>query len=102
MQGGQHEVPGEGRLHGDLRGFAVADFAHHDHVRVLAQDGAQAGGEGHARPDVELYLPDAVNAVFDGIFKRDGVHVRLVEKLEDGIEACALAAPVGPVDRIMP
>ena len=28
VQGGQHEVPGEGRLYGDLCGFAVADLAH--------------------------------------------------------------------------
>ena len=36
----------------DLGGFQVADFADHDHVRVLAQEAAQRGGEGHAALDV--------------------------------------------------
>jgi hypothetical protein len=46
VQGGQHQVAGERRLHGDLRGLAVAHLADHDDVRVLAQDGAQGVGEG--------------------------------------------------------
>ncbi|AOY02120.1 hypothetical protein BJP62_17740 [Jeongeupia sp. USM3] len=30
-------MTGQRRLHGDLRGFEIADFADHDHVRILAQ-----------------------------------------------------------------
>jgi len=30
---------------GDVGGFPIADFAHHDHVRILPQHGAQTAGE---------------------------------------------------------
>ena len=35
---GDHHVTGQGRLYRDPCGLRVADFADHDHVRVLAQD----------------------------------------------------------------
>jgi len=38
-------MAGETCLHRDLRGFEIADFTDHDHVRVLTQDGAQGAGE---------------------------------------------------------
>ena len=37
MQRGQAQVAGFGKRHGVLHGLAVADFAHQDHVRRLAQ-----------------------------------------------------------------
>src|SRR5260370_31601106 len=45
VDGGEHEVPGEGRLNGDLGSFLVADFADHDLVLIVAQNGAQATRE---------------------------------------------------------
>ena len=65
VQRRQHQVAGERGLHGDLRGFEVADFADHHHVRVLAQDGAQAAREGHFDLGVDLGLADAVDVVLD-------------------------------------
>src|SRR3546814_4715072 len=44
----QHQVTGERCLHRDLGSFQIADFADHDHVRVLAQNRAQRTGEGQA------------------------------------------------------
>jgi hypothetical protein len=35
VDGGEHEVAGDGGLHGDLGGLAVADFADEDDVGVL-------------------------------------------------------------------
>ena len=37
VQGAEDQVAGQGRLHGDLGGFLVADFADQDDVRVLTQ-----------------------------------------------------------------
>jgi type II secretory ATPase GspE/PulE/Tfp pilus assembly ATPase PilB-like protein len=34
LQRRQHQVAGERGLNGDLRGFAIADFAHQHHVRI--------------------------------------------------------------------
>ncbi len=38
VDGGEHQVSGERRLHGDLGGVRVADLADQDLVRVVAQD----------------------------------------------------------------
>ena len=43
-------MAGERGADGDLGGLRVADFADHDDVRILAQDGAQAGGESEILP----------------------------------------------------
>jgi hypothetical protein len=45
MHGAEHQVPGQRRLHRDLRGLGVADLAHHHAVGVVAQDRAQAARE---------------------------------------------------------
>ena len=73
VQRGEHQVAGEARLHGDLRGLQVADFADQHHVRVLAQDGAQAAREGHLDLGVDLGLADAVDVVLDRILDRHDV-----------------------------
>ena len=43
---GEHQVAGERGVDGDLRGFLIANFADHDLVGIVAQDGAQAAREG--------------------------------------------------------
>ena len=68
VQGGEHQVAGLRRLDGDLGGLQVADFADHDHVRVLAQEGAQRGGEGQADLVVDVDLVDAGQIDFRRIF----------------------------------
>src|SRR5205823_4709832 len=45
VQRGEHEVAGEGRLDGDLRGLEVADLADQDDVRILPQERTKGGGE---------------------------------------------------------
>ena len=48
VQGRQHQVPGQRRLHRDLGGLLLADLADHDDVRVLSQDVLQDLREGEA------------------------------------------------------
>ena len=64
VDGGDDDVARDGRAHGDLRRLAVADLAHADDIRVLAQDGAQAVCEGHAGLLVDGDLVYAVDVVF--------------------------------------
>ncbi len=45
VDGREHEVAGERRLHRQLGGLGVADLADHDDVWVLAERGAQTVGE---------------------------------------------------------
>ena len=73
VQRREHQVAGEARLHGDLRGLEVADLADHHHVRVLAQDGAQAARESHLDLGVHLRLADAVDVVLDRVLDRHDV-----------------------------
>ena len=91
VQGREHEVTGQRRLHGDVRGFQVADFADHHHVRVLAQDGAQAAREGHLDLGVDLRLADAVDVVLDRILDRHDVARVVVDALERRVQRRGLA-----------
>ena len=70
VQGGQHQVAGQRGLDRDLRGLEVADLADHDHVRVLAQDGAQALAKVSSDPGVDLGLADAGQLVLDRVLDR--------------------------------
>ena len=45
---GENQMAGERRVDGDLRGFLVANFADHDLVGVVTQNGTQAAGEREA------------------------------------------------------
>jgi hypothetical protein len=46
VQGRQHQVTRQRRLHGNLRGLGVADFADQNHVGILAQGAPEPVGEG--------------------------------------------------------
>src|SRR5690606_24217794 len=62
------------------------DFADHDYIGVLPQNGAQSRGEIQFDTRVYLYLPDARQIVLDGIFYRQNVCRRGVEAAECGVE----------------
>ena len=91
VQRRHHEVAGQRRLHGDLRGLEVADFADHHHVRVLAQDGAQSARERHLDARVDLRLADAVDVVLDRVLDRHDVARAVVDAIERGIQRRGLA-----------
>src|SRR5690242_1537010 len=86
VQRGEHHVAGLRSLDADLGRFQVADLADHDHVRVLAQERAQGGGEGHAALDVLLDLVDALDADFDRVFHGRDVALGGVENIERGVQ----------------
>jgi hypothetical protein len=73
VQGGQHHVAGLRCLDRDLGGFQVADFADHDDVRILAQEGLQRDREGQAGLVVDVDLVDAGQVDFRRVFGRRDV-----------------------------
>jgi hypothetical protein len=73
----------------------VANFADENDVRILAQDAAQARGEGQADLGAHLNLADAFDLVLDGVFDRDDVLVRRVHALQRGVERGGLAGARG-------
>ena len=86
VEGGEHEMTGDGGLDGGAGGVAVANLADHDDVRVKTEDGAETFGEGATSGGVDGDLGDAGDAVFNRILKGDNFAVGGVEGVDDGIE----------------
>ena len=80
------------RLHGDPRRLLVADLADQDHVRVAAEDRAQAAGEREPGGWVDLHLRRAGHLVLDRILDRDDHAAGIVEDAEGRVERGGLAA----------
>ena len=66
MQRRQHQVARLRGLDRDLGRLEVADFADHDHVRILAQEGAQRRRERQADLRVDVDLVDARQLISAG------------------------------------
>jgi len=71
---------------GDLRGLEVADFAHHDHIRVLAHDVAQAAGEREADLGIHVDLVHPFNLVLHRVLDGDDLLIGQVDLLERAVE----------------
>src|SRR5208283_1311829 len=98
VQRGENQVAGEGGLHGDLRGFLVADFADENYIRVVAQDRAQPARKGQAGLLVDLDLIDAFELIFNGIFHGDDFADGIVDLIQRGIKRGGFAAAGGAGD----
>ena len=92
VNGREHEVAGERRLHGDLGRFRVADLADHDLVRVVAQDGSQPAREGQPFLLVDRDLHDAIELIFHRVFDGDDLVLAGVQLGKRGVERGGLAA----------
>jgi hypothetical protein len=91
VQGGEHEVAGEGRLDRGDGGLLVADLADQHDVGVAAQDRAQGGRERQPRLVIHLHLVDARDAELHRILDRDHVHPRVRDLAEGGVQGGGLA-----------
>ena len=81
----------QGGFYGDVGSFPVADFADEHDVGVLTQHRAQNPGERQPLRDVHVTLVHACKLVFDRVFGRDDVDVRLVEVLKARVQRRRLA-----------
>ena len=86
VQRRQHQVSGERRLDGDLRGLAVADLSHQHHIGVLPQDRAQRRCEGEPGLLLHLHLDDAGHPVFHRVFDRDDVHALALDLIDHRVQ----------------
>ena len=102
MERRKHEVPCQRRPNGDLRRLAVADLAHHDDVRVLAELGAQhtCKRESDVGPHARLAHPREL--VLDGVLDGEQVGLGAVEMLKRRVERRRLAAARGAGDEHQP
>ena len=92
MQRRQHQVAGERRLDTDARRFLVADFADHDHVRILPQHAPQRAGECQTDCFMHVGLIDHVELIFDWIFNRHNIQLGAAQKLQGRVERGGFAA----------
>ena len=79
VQRREHQMAGHRRTQANLGGFMVPHLAHQDHVRVLAQRGAQYTGEFQADFRVYLHLGNARQPVLHRVFCGDDFDFRTVE-----------------------
>ena len=79
VDGRKDEVTGQCRLNGDLRRLRIANLAHHDAIRVVAQDRTQATGECQTLLLVDGDLQHAWQLVLDGVFDGDDLVVAVVD-----------------------
>src|SRR5262249_1105852 len=90
---------GERRLNGDLRRLLVADFADHDFVWVVAQDGAQAAREGQALLLVHGNLRDTAKLILDGIFDGDDLVFVSLDFVDGRVKRGGLTGASGTGDQ---
>ena len=83
--------PVRGRLDRHARRFLVADFADHNHVRVLPKHGPQTGCEGYSFFVGDLCLADTVKAVLDRILQRQDVSLLRVQFLKSRVQRGCLS-----------
>src|SRR6185312_10801792 len=75
------------------------DFADHDFVRVVTEDGAQAAGKGQALFFVHRNLRNAANLVFHRIFNGDDLVFFGLDLIHRSVERGGLAAARGSGDQ---
>ena len=86
-------------MDGNAAGFQVADFADHDHVRVLAHDGAQRSGKVQADGRLDLDLVNPFKLIFHRVFHGDDLAFSGIELRQRGIERGGFARARRPGDQ---
>jgi hypothetical protein len=99
VDGREDEVAGQRRGDRDLGGLAVADLADHDHVRIVAQEGAQPAGEGEIDLRVDLGLRDPLDLVLDRILDGEDVELGREDLGQAGVQRGGLAGAGRPGDQ---
>src|SRR5579864_5687155 len=102
VHGGEDQVAGQRGLDGDLRGFRIADFAHHDLIGVVAQDGAQPAGKSQPFLLVDGNLRDSFDLVLNRILDGDDLVFVGLDLIQCRIESGGLAAARWPGDQHHP
>src|SRR5438067_5185446 len=69
----------------------IANFADHDDIWGLTQNGAQFDWKGHSDIGVHLHLVDPGHLIFDRFFHRNDLAVRLVDVVEAGVKGAGFS-----------
>ena len=94
----QHQMAGEGRLHGGVRRLLVADLSHHDDVGVLPKQRTHAGSEIETDLMLHVHLIEVRVHQLDGIFDGANVDLGFGKTLQGRVERGGLARTRGTRD----
>src|SRR5947208_3322189 len=86
MQRAENKMSSQARVRSDARSLEVANFANHDDVRRLAQDGTQSRRKCHADLRIHLHLVDPGHLIFDRLFHGNDLAVWFVYVVEAGVK----------------
>ncbi len=91
----KHEMAGQGGMHGDMGGLGIAHLADHDHVGVMAKEGAQRGCEGEPNRRLHLRLVNPMDLILHRIFNRQDLAGLVMRILSIVASDVVLPLPVG-------
>ena len=108
MQGGEHQMAGQGRLQRNRSGLLVAHLADHDDVRIKPQEAAHDSRKIKTDLRPHLHLAQSPLSDLNRIFGRPDFYARQIDIPQDGMQGRGLAGagrahaqdhPVGPRDQ---
>ena len=79
-----------------VRRFAITNFTHHDHIRILTHNVPQPGCKGQPDLLVHVDLVDAVHLIFHRVFNGDDLFIRLVDAFQRRIQSGGFPATRRP------
>ena len=95
MNGGKDQVPGQGRLDGDLRGLLVPDLTDHHLIRVVPQDRPQASCKCQTLLLVDRNLGDPLELILDRVFDGDDLVLGRTDLRQTRVQRGRLARTCG-------
>src|SRR5215472_5415231 len=95
VHGREDQMSRQRRLDGDLRGFRIANLAHHDLVGIVTQNRAQSASEGESLLLIDRNLGHAPDLVFHGVFDGDDLIFVGLDLVYGGVQRGSLAAACG-------
>src|SRR5207237_3932214 len=99
VDGRKDQVAGKRGLNGDLCGLGITNFADHDLVRVVTQNGAQAAGKSQSLLFIDGNLGHTANLIFDRIFNGDDLVFVGLDFIYRSVQRGGLATASGAGDQ---
>src|SRR6478672_8489224 len=95
MDSCENQVTSERGLDGNLRCLGVTDFAHHNFVRVMTENGSQSASKGQSLFLIDRNLCNPANLILDWIFNSDDLVFVSLDLIDGGVQGGGFTAARG-------
>src|SRR6266852_8247602 len=85
-------MPCESSPDGNLGSFRISYLAHHDDIRILAEDGSQDPGKGKSYFGAHVGLIDSGKVILDRVFDGSDIDPRIIDVAQCCVECGGLPA----------